>query len=192
MQNNIQTSDEQLMKQFQEGDLSAYNTIVDRYKDRLINFIYRYIYDIDFAEDLVQDVLIKVYTHKHSYKEIAKFSTWVYTIAANVAKTELRKKKRRKTFTVSELSTDDREFLFSNTYEEDSPQDDTQNLRKNIYQALYELPDEFKVIIILRDIQELSYEDISNILQVPPGTVKSRISRGRLKLQKLLSERSIS
>ena len=190
MQNKIKISDEALMKKFQDGDISSYNIIVERYKDRLINFIYRYIYDIDFAEDLVQDVLIKVYTHKHSYKEIAKFSTWVYTIAANVAKTELRKKKRRKTYTVSELSTDDREFLFSNSFEEDNYQDDKQDLAKKIHQALYELPDEFKVIIILRDIQELSYDDISKILQIPSGTVKSRISRGRLKLKNLLSRRS--
>ena len=191
MQNKIKISDEALMKKFQDGDISSYNIIVERYKDRLINFIYRYIYDIDFAEDLVQDVLIKVYTHKHSYKEIAKFSTWVYTIAANVAKTELRKKKRRKTYTVSELSTDDREFLFSNSFEEDNYQDDKKNLAKKIHQALYELPDEFKVIIILRDIQELSYDDISKILQIPSGTVKSRISRGRLKLKNLINRRSI-
>ena len=87
-------TDEELIKRFQEGDISAYNQIVYRYKDRVLNFIYRYLNDIDRAEDLLQDTFLKLYTHKDSYKQIAKFSTWLYTIAANLAKTELRKIKR--------------------------------------------------------------------------------------------------
>ena len=95
---DFELSDEVLIKKFQNGDIGAYNQIVYRYKDRLLNFIYRFLNDLDRSEDLVQDTLIKLYTHKNSYKEIAKFSTWLYTIAANLSRTELRKLKRRRTF----------------------------------------------------------------------------------------------
>ena len=108
---NYEFTDEELIRKFQVGDIGAYNQLVYRYKDRLLNFIYRYLNDIDRSEDLVQDTLLKLYTHKNSYKEIAKFSTWLYTIAANLARTELRKLKRRKTFSVTELSNEDKEFI---------------------------------------------------------------------------------
>jgi len=186
---DYQLSDEKLIKKFQNGEVNAYNELVKRYKDRLLNFIYRFLNDIDRSEDLVQDTLVKLYTHKDSYKEVAKFSTWLYTIAANLARTELRKIKRRKTFSVSELSNDDREYIISSDASDQSEDYLAQNLEKNIQNALVQLPDDFKTIIILRDIQELSYDEISKIVELPLGTVKSRINRGRLKLQKLLKKK---
>ena len=182
-------TDEQLIKKFQEVDVGAYNQIVYRYKDRLLNFINRFLNDVDRSEDLVQDTLLKLYTHKDSYKEIAKFSTWLYTIAANLARTELRKIKRRKTFSVTELSHDDREFIIESTDVGPGEENFSQNFEKNVQRALAELPDDFKTIIILRDIQELSYDEISKIVEVPLGTVKSRINRGRVKLQQLLKKK---
>ena len=184
----FELTDEQLIKEFQEGDVGAYNQIVYRYKDRLLNFIYRFLNDLDRSEDLVQDTLLKLYTHKDSYKEIAKFSTWLYTIAANLARTELRKIKRRRTFSVTELSKDDHEFIIASTDLGPGDENFSQNFEKNVRQALSELPDDFKTIIILRDIQELSYDEISKIVELPLGTVKSRINRGRLKLQQLLKK----
>ncbi len=185
----FELTDEQLIKKFQKGDVGAYNKIVSRYKDRLLNFIYRFLNDLDRSEDLVQDTLLKLYTHKDSYKEIAKFSTWLYTIAANLARTELRKIKRRKTFSVTELSHDDREFIIKSTDAGPGEEIFSQNFEKNVQRALAELPDDFKTIIILRDIQELSYDEISKIVEVPLGTVKSRINRGRVKLQQLLKKK---
>ena len=185
----FELTDEQLIKKFQNGDVGAYNQIVYRYKDRLLNFIYRFLNDLDRSEDLVQDTLLKLYTHKDSYKEIAKFSTWLYTIAANLARTELRKIKRRKTFSVTELSHDDREFIIKSTDVGPGEANFSQNFEKNVQRALAELPDDFKTIIILRDIQELSYDEISKIVEVPLGTVKSRINRGRVKLQQLLKKK---
>ncbi|MCH2445539.1 MAG: sigma-70 family RNA polymerase sigma factor, partial [Candidatus Marinimicrobia bacterium] len=167
----FELTDEQLIKKFQDGDVGAYNQIVYRYKDRLLNFIYRFLNDLDRSEDLVQDTLLKLYTHKDSYKEIAKFSTWLYTIAANLARTELRKIKRRKTFSVTELSHDDREFIIKSTDRGPGEEIFSQNFEKNVQRALAELPDDFKTIIILRDIQELSYDEISKIVEVPLGTV---------------------
>ena len=186
---DYQLSDERLIEKFRNGEVNAYNELVKRYKDRLLNFIYRFLNDIDRSEDLVQDTLIKLYTHKNSYKEVAKFSTWLYTIAANLARTELRKIKRRKTFSVSELSNDDREYIISSDASDQSEDYLTENFEKKIQNALVQLPDDFKTIIILRDIQELSYDEISKIVELPLGTVKSRINRGRLKLQKLLKKK---
>ena len=186
---DYELSDEVLIKKFQNGDISAYNQIVFRYKDRLLNFIYRFLNDLDRSEDLVQHTLLKLYTHKDSYREIAKFSTWLYTIAANMARTELRKLKRRKTFSVTELSHEDREFIISSSDADPSDDHLSQSFEKNVQRALSALPDDFKTIIILRDIQELSYDEISKIVELPLGTVKSRINRGRVKLQQLLKKK---
>ena len=188
----ILLTDEQLIVQFQNGDSDAFNHLVNRYKDRLTNFIYRFTYDRDSAEDLAQDTLLKVYINKNSYKNIAKFSTWVYTIASNLAKTELRKLKRRKTYSVSDLSTDDRKFVMQRADEESFESvEDTTVSGAILEKSLHELDNEFKNIIILRDIQELSYDEISKILQIPLGTVKSRINRGRFKLKDILKNKGV-
>ncbi|MBC8213150.1 MAG: sigma-70 family RNA polymerase sigma factor [Candidatus Marinimicrobia bacterium] len=185
---NYQFTDEELIAKFQNGDVKAYNQLVYRYKDRLINFVYRFMNDIDKSEDIVQDTLLKVYTHCQSYKEIAKFSTWLYTIAGNLARTELRKIKRRKTFTLTDLKRDNREYEIPHI-DDPSESYDSSNFESDLQRALDLLPDDFRTMVILRDIQELSYEDISKIVEVPLGTVKSRINRGRLKLQHLLKKR---
>ena len=188
MNSEFKFSDEELILRFQKGDEQSYIELVNRYRDRLINFIYRFVNDIESAEDIVQDALLKVYTHKHYYKNIAKFSTWLYTIAGNLAKTELRKIKTRKVTNLSQMGPEDKDFeLTSNEPETDKA---TQNeyLEKRIQIAINKLPLHFKTVTILREIQELSYEEISKIVDVPLGTVKSRINRARLQLQKELKD----
>ena len=188
----ISLTDEELILAFQDGDRDAFNHIVERYKDKLTNFLYRFTYDINSAQDLAQDTLLKVYINKDSYREIAKFSTWVYTIASNLAKTELRKIKRRKTYTISDLSTDEREFVLHQPDAESfEDEEDTLVSGQILQKCLNVLDDEFKNIIILRDIQELSYDEISKILKIPLGTVKSRINRGRFKLKDLLKKEGV-
>ena len=187
MLGNDKIKDEILIKNFQDGDTSAFDVLVNRYKDRIYNFIYRFVYDVDLAQDLTQDTFVKLFTHKNSYKEIAKFSTWLYTIAQNLAKTELRKKTRRQTYAVSDLSQEDREFAISSNdnviHDKDSS---IQNFDIIMMDCLHQLSEEFKIMIILRDFQELSYDVISRIMEIPVGTVKSRINRGRIKLAVLL------
>jgi RNA polymerase sigma-70 factor, ECF subfamily len=187
MNNQNVKTDEELIAEFQAGDDRGFIELVDRYKDRLVNFVYRFLHDMTDAEDLVQETFLKVYKNKQAYREIAKFSTWIYTIAGNLARSELRKRKRRKTYTMSELSYEDNQF---NAVD---PGKDTEGIVFNTYageeihKAINNLNEPFKTIIILRDIQELSYEDISTILDIPMGTVKSRVNRARLKLQETLS-----
>ena len=180
-------TDEELISRFQNGDERAYVELVNRYKDRLLNFVFQFLGDIEQAEDVVQDTMLRLYEKKHYYKEIAKFSTWLYTIARNLANTELRKKKRRKTTNLSQLS---KERQFEIPAIQDNVDQSLQNefINDRIQSAISNLPEHFKVVIILRDIQELSYEDISNIVEVPLGTIKSRINRARIQLQAELSD----
>ena len=181
-------TDEKLISRFQAGDERAYVELVNRYKDKLLNFVFQFLGDLEQAEDVVQDTMIRLYEKKHYYKEIAKFSTWIYTIARNLANTELRKRKRRKTTYLSQMSKEERQ------YEIPAVQDDVDQSLHNefvndrIQSAINNLPEHFKLVIILRDIQELSYDDISNIVEVPLGTVKSRINRARIQLQAELQD----
>ena len=176
-------SDEQLMLLFQGGNENAYIELVNRYKDKLINFIFNYLGDIESSEDVVQETMIKLYQKKHYYKEIAKFSTWLYTIAKNLANTELRKRKQRKTTLLSQFSKDDKMYDLPSNDNEVGQEIQTEIVGKIIREAVDQLSEKFKTVITLRDIQQLSYEDISEIIDVPIGTVKSRINRARLQLQ---------
>jgi len=185
------TTDEELIKDFQNGNINSYNHLVFRYKDRLFNYIYQFVHDVDLAEDLLQDTFLKLYTHKNSYREVAKFSTWIYTIAGNFAKTELRKFKRRKTYSHSDLSFNDNEFIIEDKNKTPSDIFLDEGLRESLYECLSLLPLNFKNIIILRDIQELSYDEISTIVELSLGTVKSRINRARLKLYECLQSKGL-
>ena len=182
-QNKFIYSDEQLMLLFQGGDENAYIELVNRYKDKLINFIFNYLGDLESSEDVVQETMIKLYQKKHYYKEIAKFSTWLYTIAKNLANTELRKRKQRKTTLLSQFSKDDKTYDLPSNDPEPGQEIQTDIVNKIIRDAVDQLSEKFKIVIVLRDIQGLSYEDISEIINVPIGTVKSRINRARLQLQ---------
>jgi|TARA_B110000438_G_scaffold53332_1_gene53513 RNA polymerase sigma-70 factor (ECF subfamily) len=191
MDNEFRFSDEELILRFQKGDEQSYVELVNRYRDRLINYIYRFVNDIESAEDIVQDALVKLYTHKHYYKNIAKFSTWMYTIAGNLAKTELRKKKTRKVTNLSQIGPEDKDYELPSVEPDTDKIAQSEYVEKRIQKAINKLPLHFKTVTILRDIQELSYEEISKIVDVPLGTVKSRINRARLQLQKELKDLKI-
>ena len=180
MNDKFKYSDEKLILRFQEGDINAYNELVKRYKDRQLNFVLRYFNNVEQAEDVVQDTLIKLYTHASYYKNVAKFSTWIFTIAKNNALTELRKNKRKKT---DSLWTDDGQVIDINSKEE-SLDSKVQNeiAIDQLNKFLDEIPENFRMAVVLRDFQELSYEEISKILEIPIGTIKSRINRGRIQL----------
>jgi len=176
-------TDEQLIARFQTGDEQAYVELVNRYRDRLMNFVFQFLGDMEQSEDVVQDTMLKLFEKKHYYREIAKFSTWIYTIARNLANTELRKRKRRKVTVLSQMTRDEREYELPAIQPETGQEVQNKYTAKRIQIAIHALPEHFKTVIILRDIQELSYDDISSIVGVPLGTVKSRINRARLQLQ---------
>jgi RNA polymerase sigma-70 factor, ECF subfamily len=187
--NLIRLTDEQLIANFQNGDEGAYVEIVNRFKDKLTNFIYRYIGSYDDAQDIAQDTLIKVYISKHLYMEIAKFSTWIYTIALNLAKTKVIKQQKYKVYSLNNAF-DDEEKDFDIPDNSYSPEVSANGKIQNHYiqKALESISEVYRKLVILRDIEDFSYEEICDITGLPMGTVKSRINRGREKLQELLKD----
>jgi RNA polymerase sigma-70 factor (ECF subfamily) len=186
-QQGSQPTDEELIARFQNGDAYAFDLLVRRYKDPLLNFIYRFLGDLVESEDIVQETFYRVYKNKHYYKEVAKFSTWIYTIAGNLAKTELRRRKRRRVFSIHRETTAEKELDLPDLQSDPEKEVNTVVTQKIIQKAITSLPQKFRQVIVLRDIQGFSYEEISDIIKVPLGTVKSRVNRARLKLQDDLS-----
>lgn len=183
-------SDEELMKQFQEGTVEAYDILVERYKDQITNYIYRFVGEWQECEDLLQETFLRVYRNRHSYRPIAKFSTWLYTIAGNLARSEYRKRKRRQTQSIQSVNRDNEEYEIDIPDDTYSPDQDAESAIQDEYiqNALMEIPDVFREVVVLRDVQQLSYDEIAQITGLPLGTVKSRINRGRTKLQSLLKD----
>ncbi len=180
-------TDEQLIKEFQDNNTEeAFEILVRRYKDPLTNFVFRFVGDKDASSDIVQDTMIRFYLNKDSYKSFAKFSTWIYTIATNLAKNELKRRKRKKLFSI--FGNDDEEHKIDIEDPNILPDAFADSGIKNklIQEALEKVKPVYREIVVLRDIQELSYEEIAEITGLSIGTVKSRINRGRAQLQKLL------
>ena len=181
-------SDEELIKEFQDNNtLEAYEILVKRFKDPLMNFVYRFLGDKDATTDIVQDTMIKFYLKKDSYQSIAKFSTWIYTIAGNLAKNELKRKNRRTILSLSNddaddytLQIEDKKFVAPDRAADNSIK------AEMVEKALLKVKPIYREVVILRDIQGMSYEEISDMTDLSIGTVKSRINRGRAHLQKLL------
>jgi RNA polymerase sigma-70 factor (ECF subfamily) len=176
-------SDEDLIFLFQDGEMLAFDEIVGRYKDPLMNFVYRFLSDATESEDVVQETFLRVFRNKKAYKKIAKFSTWIYTIAGNLAKTELRKRKKRNIYSLSEIGFEDKDYEILDDSQSPEKKTNTRMYDDIIQREIQQLSPKFREVIILRDIQELSYEEISKIIDVPLGTVKSRVNRARLRLQ---------
>lgn len=177
-------TDEELISRFQNEDNKAFDEIVKRYKDKIVNFIFRFCGNRELAEDVSQETFIKLFKNKHSYKPIAKFTTWLHTIAINEAKTMRRSDRKHDTFSISNLfeeGTMDMELTSP-----DNKPDSLVNtkIEVNIIQkAIDGLDEKYREAVILRDIQDLEYEEIAEVLGIPLGTVRSRINRGRESLK---------
>lgn len=177
-------SDEELILLFQKEDREAFSQLVNRYKDRLVNFLFRYTGSRDEAEDIAQDTFLRLYRLKHTYKEVGKFSSWFYTIALNQAKSHIRDKRRHAAQPLLQTFGDEERELDVKS-EERLPDEQImlEDEGRYIQRAINRLEEKHKEIIILRDIQDLEYEEIAGILSIPVGTVKSRINRARESLK---------
>jgi len=178
-------TDEELMFKFQNGNEAAYNEIVDRYKNKLLNHIFYYTKNRESAEDVVQDAFIRVYLNKDKYKEIAKVSTWVYTIAINLAKTFLAKEKKKNRFSITGKDGESDFEIPDKKTSTDKPVL-VGELGDIIKDSIDSLDEKFREIVILRDVDGMSYDEIAVILDIPEGTVKSRLNRARLNLREIL------
>jgi RNA polymerase sigma-70 factor (ECF subfamily) len=182
-------TDEELILEFQQNDTEqAFEILVQRYKNPLVNFVYRFLGDYETCLDVVQETFIKVFRYKNSYSTIAKFSTWIYTIAGNLARTEYQRRKRRKFFSINSYGENKETFEIPDERYRPDIATDSGIKDKIIQKALLKVSQVYREVVILRDIQGLSYEEISEIMGITVGTVKSRINRGRVQLQKLLKD----
>jgi RNA polymerase sigma-70 factor (ECF subfamily) len=167
--------DYSLMRAVQNGDMVAFNELVDRYKDRLMNVIGRMLLSRDDAEDVVQETFVRVYQHRQSFNFQHCFSTWIYTIGLNLARNELRKRKKFKFYDITEMKGNEAEFAVEMKLPSRLPQ--------VLNAAIKGLPEKYRTAFVLRDIQEQPYEEVAKILSIPLGTVKSRVNRARMMLR---------
>ena len=170
-----QLSDQKLMAQLQDGNQAALETLLERYKSKLFNTIYRLIQDRETAEDILQETFLRVYRERKSYNPVYCFSTWVYTIALNLTKNELKRRSRWRFFGLAPNQNHSRPKAGSDGH-----------LNYVIEKAINKLPERYRAVFVLRDISQLSYEEIAESLRIPLGTVKSRVNRARLMLQEAL------
>jgi len=180
-------SDREVLRKAVE-DQGYLSILVKRYRTPLYNFVYRFVGDRETAEDIVQETFLRCLRHSHQYPAIEQVSTWLYTIAGNLAKTELRRRKRWHWIPIGPSEDEERKAFYEPVDKERLPgeQTDSRQVKETVVDAIHRLPEEFREAVLLRDLNGFSYEDIAKIINCPVGTVKSRVNRGRLRLQKSL------
>ena len=182
-------SDEDLMSLLQEGEGDAFAMLEKRHSRRIYNYLFKYTRDRQLTEDLVQETFLRVYKSRYSYRRIAKFTTWLYTIAGNLARTEYRKRTR---VTLLSLHSNGAPSEYEVEIPDESHVPDVQaDLRiqhERVQRAIEHLPDIFREVVVLRGVQDLTYDEIQEITGIPLGTIKSRIHRGRSLLERMLTE----
>ncbi|MGQ0767037.1 MAG: RNA polymerase sigma factor [Gemmatimonadota bacterium] len=178
-----QLDDAGIVEAFLNGDERGFQELVDRYQSRLLNFVYRIVGDRERAEDLVQEAFIRVYRHIRRFDPSKKFSTWIYTIAANLSKNELRNRARNPLVLFqtirSQWKDEDRPLQFE---DEASRPDDLfrkRHLRELVEASVKAMPRHHREVFVLRELEGKSYEVIAEITSCNLGTVKSRLNRAR-------------
>lgn len=177
-------TDEQLMLRVQEGQSQSFDLLVERYKDRLFNYLFRLVGNRDDAEEIAQEAFVKAYIHAGKYKTIAKFSTWLYTIATNLVRNKMRSRSRApQIFSLwSKGRYDGEEEKPIDIVDPGRSPDEKINdleLSEIINRAIQEIPEKYRTSFVLREINQLSYEEIAAVTGLKLGTVRSRINRAR-------------
>jgi RNA polymerase sigma-70 factor (ECF subfamily) len=175
--------DSGLVTAFLGGEERAFQELVERYQTRLLNFVYRTIGDRERGEDLVQEVFIRVYRHLHRFDRSKKFSTWIYTIASNLAKNELRNRARNPLVFFQTIKKnwqdDDRPLQFEDSSSRPDDLYRKRHLRELVESSVSQLPEHHRQVFVLRELEGKSYEEIAEITGCNLGTVKSRLNRAR-------------
>lgn len=177
-----------LVRRVRAGDYSAFDLLVVKYQSRLISLAFKFSKDLQVAEDIVQDSLIKSFKSLDSFREDSSFYTWVYRITVNTSKNFLVSKKRKDELLASDMHEDG--SLDLNSIETDNPESllKASELKDILTSTLNQLGEDTKTALTLREFDGLSYEQISEIVNCPVGTVRSRIFRGREILEKAIKK----
>ena len=184
-----QPGDEELVAAVLDGDRERFGALVDRYQARLVNYLFRLLRNVDDAHDLAQEVFVKVYQVLDRYDPQFKFSTWLFRVAQNAAIDQIR---RRRLKLVSLRQEDDegdgRDWDLPSP--ERGPYGEMRNRERGdaIQEAIDTLPWEYRELILLRHFGELPYDEIAHLKQMPLGTVKNKLFRGRQMLKDKLQE----
>jgi RNA polymerase sigma-70 factor (ECF subfamily) len=182
--------DVRLMLEFQEGNKASFETLLHKYFPRLVNFIYRYLSSREAAEDIAQEVFIRVYKSGASYKPQSKLQTWIFTIARNLSLNELRRNKHRTVSLDATFSSDEGE-LQRQVQDPNSPNPSDDILRREkadaVKAAINDLPENQRVAVLLRRYEQFSYEEIAQMLNISSKAVKSLLSRAKESLKEKLT-----
>ena len=180
------TDEAKLIKQVVDGDNEAFALLVKAYEDKVYNLCLRMCGDREEARDLAQEAFIKAWRGLRFYKHEAAFSTWLYRLTGNVCIDYLRRKKRRAA--VSLTSSDEEETQLEIPDPTPTPEEQTLDLstRQAVSDAMEKLEEDFRMVLTLRVVEERSYDEIAEIMDLKVGTVKSRLARAREKLKKIL------
>ena len=175
--------EEYLIKRCKSGDMEAFELLIEQYQVKIYNVAYRMMGNEQDAFDMAQEICIKIYRSIEQFSFQSKFFTWVYRITVNTCLDELRKMAKERTVgeDIEQLRMIDHRPNPEETYL-------IKEQRGQIEEAITTLAEEYRMAIILRDLQEMTYEEISGILELPLGTVKSRIARGRRQLQEKIGD----
>lgn len=176
-------NDSEVVQASLDGDPRAFNDLVRRYDQRLLNFVYRTIGDRERSQDLVQETFVRVYRHLHRFDQTKKFSTWIYTIASNLAKNELRNRSRNPLVLFQTLKknwdADHRPLEWEDTQFKPDDLFRKRHLRSKVEAAVEQLPEHHRIVFVLREMEGKTYEEIADITGCNLGTVKSRLNRAR-------------
>jgi RNA polymerase sigma-70 factor (ECF subfamily) len=177
-----QKSDEILITLFHQGEEEAFRILVERYQEKIRNLIYSIFNEPEIVDDLAQEVFIKAYEGLVHFRFQSSFYTWLYRIAINRSRDEMRKRKLRKWLSLhAMMESQDAEF-----HQKMTTQPVSTDAQEIVAQGLRQLPETFRIAIILKDIEGLSYEQMAEVMQCEIGTVKSRLSRARRMLRTVL------
>ncbi len=176
-----QETDQQLVARVQKGDRRAFDLLVIKYQHRILALVNRFVSDYSEAQDVTQEAFVKAYRALPNFRGDSQFYTWMYRIAVNTAKNYLVSRKRRTP--TRDIDIEDAEFFTDESSMQDISSPDAllqrDQLKKVVFDAIDDLPDELRRAITLRELEGLSYEDIAAVMDCPIGTVRSRIFRAR-------------
>jgi RNA polymerase sigma-70 factor (ECF subfamily) len=180
--------DKRLINQALAGDRQAFSEIVERYKHKIYQLAYRMLGNRLEAEDVGQETFLRVFANLSRYDQSHKFSTWIYRIATNLCIDRLRKRKLTYSLDQEVAGTEGLDLYSQIPDEQKTPEAEviTIELQQEVQQAMDQLPIQYKSIMNLRYIEDLSLQEISELVDLPVSTIKTRIHRGREALRKLL------
>lgn len=184
----MNVADEILIDEIKNGNLDAFEQLVARYETKVYTIAYRYMGNYNDANDLAQEALIKVYRSIHGFRGESSFLTWLYRVVTNVCKDELRRRAREKTVSMDEMIEHGNS---PSSGQGNSSLDDfvlRREWQEEVQRVLNSLTEEHRTIVVMRDIQGYSYEEIAHFLECSLGTVKSRLNRARNVLKDRLLE----